>query len=149
MLNIYELVELLSYHQIINNINSEFKKELNDINDKIYKYFNNNKLISKPVLSKALRKFFSRYLTGQRDDQEIKENENLMIILRYKEEIWDKNLYNNEKFDEEFDILQKEFLDVKINNAIKFFIALDGEKELIDYKNIIEINNYGLYADRY
>ena len=150
LLSIYELIELLSYHQIINNINIELKKPVeNNIKDKINQYFNNNRLITKQILSNAIRKFFSRYLTGQRDDQELKENENLMIMLRYKEEIWDKNLFNNDKFDEEFDILQEEFNEIKLYNIINFFIALDGEKELIDYKYYDEINNYGLYADRY
>ena len=141
MISIFEYFELLCYSQIIDNVNDEYKIDINQEEiDKINLFFedNNNTLISKTLLATIVRKFISRFLSGKRGENEIKEDENLLFFIRYKEDFWPKEIFNDKKFNEEFDQMIKSFL-VNVNQAIKFYDVLGGDKELLGDKKEFEI----------
>ena len=50
-----------------------------------------------------------------------------IYFLQAKEEFWNKDLFNNNKFDEEFENMIYSFT-VNVNQAIKFYEILGGEK---------------------
>ena len=54
---------------------------------------------------------------GLREDSEVKENQELFEVLRYKEDCWNRECLNSDKFDKEIEILKK--LDIKVEEALK------------------------------
>ena len=117
LIEIYNFIELLCYGEILKNIDIKYKnkieeKQLNEINN----YFNNNEniknniLIKKSFLPIVIRKFISRYLTGIREDEEIKPTENLFEYLKIRNDLWDSNIFNDNRFDEELNKLSSDLL---------------------------------------
>ena len=130
LISIFEFIELLCYPQILENVNEEYKIDIQqeEIN-KINQYFNNNHeiLISKMLILPAVRKFISRFLSGKREEKEIKESENLLYFLRSKEDFWPKDIFHNPKFDVEFENMLNSF-SINVNKAINFYEVLGGNK---------------------
>ena len=140
LISIYEYFELLCYPQIVENVSDDYKKEIErEQIEKINEYFSqeNNKLIKKILLASKVRKFISRFLSGKRGENEIKEDENLLYFIQVKEEFWEKEIFNNPKFDEEFENMVNAF-DIKVNQSISFYNVLGGDKELLGDKNEFE-----------
>ena len=148
LISIFEYIELLCYPQIIENVNDDYKVDIEqDEIDKINTYFNDNNdsLISKQLIATTVRRLISRFLSGKRGENEIKEDENLLYFLQAKEEFWSKDLFNNPKFDEEFEKMICSFT-VNVNQAIKFYDVLGGDKELLgdkkEFEDIEKKENY-------
>jgi len=143
LISVFEYIELLCYPQILENVNDDYKVDIEQEEiDKINTYFNNEneKLISKMLIATTVRRLISRFLSGKRGENEVKEDENLLYFLQAKEEFWNKDLFNNPKFDEEFETMIYSFT-VNVNQAIKFYDILGGDKELLgDKKEFEEIN---------
>ena len=140
LISIYEYIELLCYPQIVENVNDDYKKEIErEEIEKINKYFSkeNDKLIKKMLFATKVRRFISRFLSGKRGENEIKEDENLLYFIQVKEEFWEKEIFNNPKFDEEFENMVNAF-DIKVNQSISFYNVLGGDKELLGDKNEFE-----------
>ena len=134
LISIFEYFEIKCFPQIIKNINEKYKKRIDKIDiDKINNYFNNEKfkLINKTLLLTSVKKFISRYLTEKNEENEIKENENLLYLLKIKKEIWDKDIINNSKFNEEFNQMMNNF-EIKTNEAISFYRILKGDIKLLE-----------------
>ena len=54
--------------------------------------------------------------------EDIKNEEDLIIRLQYREDIWDKEVMNNEKFDDEiYEIMN---FSIKVSNCVSFYNAL-------------------------
>ena len=140
LLSIYEYIELLCYPKILENINDDYKIDIEqeEIN-KINTYFNNEneKLISKKLIVTPIRKLISRFLSGKRRESEIKEDINLLYFLQSKKEFWDKDLFDNDNFENEFEDMINSFT-INVNQAIKFYDILGGGKELLDLKKEFE-----------
>ena len=141
LISIFEYIELLCYPQIIENVNDDYKKEINqDEINKINQYFENNeekKLIKKIILATSVRKFISRFLSGKRGDNEIKEEEELLYFIQYKEEIWPKEVFNNELFEKEFEEMSKTFK-ILVNESLHFYDVLGGDMILLGDKKEFE-----------
>ena len=89
------------------------------------------------LIATTVRRLISRFLSGKRGENEVKEDENLLYFLQAKEEFWTKDLFNNNKFDEEFENMIYSFT-VNVNQAIKFYEILGGDKELLGDKKEFE-----------
>ena len=59
----------------------------------------------------------------KKDENELKEDETLLYFIQEKEEFWSKEIFNDLKFENEFDNMVNSF-DVKINLAIIFYNVL-------------------------
>jgi hypothetical protein len=109
LLYVYEYIEKFCYNQIEDNVDIEYKKEINDeLKNQINKYFDDKKgekdtLITKEVLASAVRKFISRYLSGKRMDNDIKSDAELFLFIPAKYELWPKKCFSDE-LSEKFDI---------------------------------------------
>ena len=146
LIDIYEYIELISYEQIVDNINEFYKKEISDDEkQKITNYFENikndkNKIITIEILSNAVRKFISRFLSGKREDTEYKEEEPLLLFIEYKEEIWDKNVFNDDKFNDEIEEMMESF-EVHTSQSVEFYEFLNkSENTYILNSNLGEIH---------
>ena len=140
LISIYEYIELLCYPQIVDNVNEDYKKEIDKEQiEKINEYFTNDneKLVKKMLLATTVRRFISRFLSGKRGENEIKEDEKLLYFIQAKEEFWAKEIFNDPKFENEFEQMVDSF-DVKVNQAIIFYNVLGGDKELLGDKKEFE-----------
>ena len=129
ILELYQYIELKTFKVIIDNLPLTYKDELNNNQkDKIQKYFKEKKdlLITREILQCALMRFIIRYLTGTRQDIDIKNEEDLIIRLQYREDIWDKEIMSNEKFDDE--IYEIMTFAVKVSNCVSFYNTLINNK---------------------
>jgi hypothetical protein len=127
LINIFEFMEEKNYNFIVENVDYDYKIELNSqINAKMIKdYFKNEKqlLIKKNILESAIRKFISRFLTGTSKQENFKNDENLFYYLEYKEELWPFEIFNNENFGNEIDNLRNKF-NVLLNQIVTFYELL-------------------------
>ena len=131
LLGIYEYFEYLCFEKIKENVNDEYKKTISDFEkDKINGYFNVNKekIITKVMLSSATRKFVSRYLSGLRSDEPFKKNENIMYMLMSKEDLWDKDIFNNDKFNTEMEEMID--MNIKVEQAVELWNVLGDDREI-------------------
>ena len=119
------------FEKIKENVNDEYKKTISDFEkDKINGYFNVNKekIITKVMLSSATRKFVSRYLSGLRSDEPFKKNENIMYMLMSKEDLWDKDIFNNDKFNTEMEEMID--MNIKVEQAVELWNVLGDDREI-------------------
>ena len=129
ILELYQFIEMKTFKVIIDNLPLTYKEELNkNQKDKIQKYFKEKTelLITREILQCALMRFIIRYLTGTRQDIDIKNEEDLIIRLQYREDIWDKEIMSNEKFDDE--IYEIMTFAVKVSNCVSFYNTLINNK---------------------
>ena len=138
LIGIFDYFEALCWFEIQNHIPPDYKQDLSeDIIHYINKYFEAkylNKIINKENFTYALRKLISRYISGERQDTEIKNDAKLKFYI-IREDLWNKNVLNSENFEEEInEIFKKEIL---IGQAMKLYLLLDGNKILYEklYKN--------------
>ena len=80
---------------------------------------------------------FKIFLIRKKDENEIKEDEKLLYFIQAKEEFWAKEIFNDPKFENEFEQMVDSF-DVKVNEAINFYNVLGGDKELLGDKKEFE-----------
>ena len=128
LISIFEYIEFLCFPKLINNINPVYKEDINDEEiNKINKYFENNKdiIIKKEILAISVRRFISRFLTGERVQLQFKEDEHLLYFIQIKEEFWSEQIFNNSKFNEEIDLMSKSFF-IKVNQSLKFYQYLEN-----------------------
>ena len=96
-------------------------------------------LITKLILSGAVRKFISRVLTGQRDDREINPTFEIFSFMEYKEDIWKNEVLNNANFSVELNELSE--IDIHVDNAVELYDALGGDKILLGEKIVEKVEN--------
>ena len=142
LLGIYEYFEYLCFEKIKENVNIDYKKEISkEGRDRINDYFNlpnQNRLITKEILSSGVRKFISRYLSGLRSDITVKVDDNIFYSLPYKPDLWSKEIYDNPKFSDEFEDITE--LDIKVKEAIDLCRVLGDDRELFGEDLIIKKN---------
>ena len=135
LISIFEIFEALCWNEIKNNISIDYKLILEgETIKKIIKYFedNNNKqkIVNKINFTSALRKLISRYLVGTRQNVHYRTETQLIFII-IKEDIWDKNIIDNDDFDNELnEILNK---DIVIGQAFDLYNKLEGDLLLNSY----------------
>ena len=150
LLNVFNIFEMICWEKIKENLMDVYLMDIDEKNLKtIDDYFsneskdnnnqniNNPKIITKRILSTALRRFVSRYLSGKRGQIEINENHNLIYYLS-KHELWDNyDFILNEEYEVE---LSKIFgyednnpnPKILVGQATKLYDHLGGDKNLLN-----------------
>ena len=130
LIDIFEFMEEKNYNFIIENVNYDYKINLNpEINENMIKdYFKNENelLIKKNILKSAIRKFISRFLTGTSKQTYFKNDDNLFYYLEYKKELWPFNIFNHNNFGTEIDNLRNTF-NVLLNQIVTFYDLLTSK----------------------
>ncbi len=143
LLYVYEYIEQFCYNQIEDNVDMEYKKEINDeLKAQINKYFDDKKndkniLITKVILASAVRKFISRYLSGKRMDNDIKSDAELLLFIPAKYELWPKNFFSDEssdKFDEEIYGLMTQ-VKISVAQSVMLYHFLGDDNALYQFKD--------------
>ena len=144
--SVYEYFELLCYDDFKNYTDNDYKKKIpEDKKKKLLDYFKKKDdtkkgyLITKLILSGAVRKFTSRVLTGQRDDREINPDFEIFSFMEYKEDIWKNEVLNNANFSVELNELSE--IDIHVDNAVELYDALGGDKILLGEKIVEKVEN--------
>ena len=157
-LTLNKIIELFEYYlKLIFNyikedlenyaINFKDKKAEKKLKDELEKYFDieedinskdKQKIISKKNLSNALRLFMCLVLFGEKDkNKKIKESKKNLINYLNIEDLWEKQIYTNTKFNKDLNDLKE--LNIQVNKIIWLYDYLvEGEEE--DY--IKEIEDY-------
>ena len=158
-LTLNKIIELFEYYlKLIFNyikedlenyaINFKDKKAEKKLKDELEKYFDieedinskdKQKIISKKNLSNALRLFMCLVLFGEKDkNKKIKESKKNLINYLNIEDLWEKQIYTNTKFNKDLNDLKE--LNIQVNKIIWLYDYLvEGEDEE-DY--IKEIEDY-------
>ena len=143
LFSVYEYFELLCYDDFKKNTNIEYSVKLPE--EKIIRinnYFNekdkgNGYLITKIVLSGAVRKLISRFLSGKREEQDISPQNELFLYLQYREDIWKKEIKDNANFDKEISELSE--FKILVQHSIDLYDVLGGDKNLLGDEVIKEM----------
>ena len=126
LLHIYELVEKYFVNEIFDNIEEIYKVKIDnkDLKFNILNYNDRKKLITKLKLGEVVRKFISRFLSGNRSSREINEDFPLFDYIQAKEELWPDEILNERNtFENEIQKLSKKF-NVLVCNSIDFYYQL-------------------------
>ena len=136
LFSVYEYFELLCFEDFKNNTNQDYMEEIpKEKSKKLNEYFDrkdkNGKgyLITKKVLSSAVRKFISRFLSGKRNEQEVNCDFELFTYMQYREDIWKKEVRENNNFVGELSELIQ--INILAKNAIKLYDELGGDEFLL------------------
>jgi len=164
LVDIYNYVENICYEEIKRNVSNDYKRILSDKKrEKINLFYleHPQTIITKNRLATAVRRFVSRFLTKEDDLDKGKE---LLEFLFAKEEFWEKEIFNNEKFDQEgvflsnsirsngkFKFYQTNLIEInneeneiKISEAVDLYEFLGGDREnIVNVKKHINIPNDG------
>ena len=113
--NIFKKIEEL--YKLI--IEKKKKKKIVDYQDK-------NKLVKKDILADVVRKFISRFLSGNRTEREINDNTPILDWLQPKEELWPDSILKEQNiFDKEMSELTLLF-PVLVSQSIDFYYTLNS-----------------------
>ena len=131
---LFEYYLKLIYDVVENEIKSyqeDFKKEDN-LKQKIKNYNQKEHIIKEEDFSCAIRLFMTLVLFREEDkDKRIKSNHNNIINYLKEIDLWHKDIYNNEKFDEDLNEL-KEF-NIPISQILCLYKLLDKDMNYFDY----------------
>ena len=133
LVSIFEYFEGLCWLDIKKNILEDYQLILTEkAQNYILDYFENNqdKLIDKKNFAFALRRLISRTLVGTRQDIEIKSEAKLKLYI-YRQDLWNKEIIENELFDKEIDEIFK--VEILIGQSMKLHDLLDGDNLLFEY----------------
>ena len=135
IISVYEYFELLCFEEFKKNVDPSYNQKISEEKKEcIGKYFDKNKntLINKLIICTTIRKFISRSLVGIREDLEIGENIELFSILLFKEDCWNKEIYNNNNFEQAIEQLKT--LDIRVGEILDLYDILGGDKVLLGDK---------------
>ena len=112
------------------------EKEIEDKKRKLEKYFENDPLITKGEITSVIILFIALVLFRE-EDKENKIKNNRKNIVNYLKgiDLWDKNMYNNEKFDKNINKIKA--FNIQINQIFKIFKDIK-EEDTTDIKEHIE-----------
>ena len=108
------------------------EKDLEDKKNKLDEYYQKEPLISKDNFVYAIRLFMTLVLYREEDKEKIKYNSKNIFYYLKAPDLWDKNKYNDEKFNENINKLKK--INIKINQIIWLYNYLVGNKQEIKSK---------------
>ena len=139
LINIYLYFEHLNWEESKNNLNEQYKVEiekekLEQMNEFFKDYDRENeKLIKKEYLAAALRRFIFRYLSGKRADVDVNETQELISQLT-RNDLWKLNLTDDQdRFNSE--LFQLGF-GLKVNQAYEYYNLLGGDKLDTNFEKI-------------
>ena len=134
LVDLYNLFEHECWNEIKENINNEYKKKIKEeITNEINKFFEENddkkSIINKLNLSTAIRRFISKYLSGERGENEVNENNKLMQELK-RPDLWDYLFVDHPYFENEIDKIDKKFGFV-VGEAMDLYEKLGTDEKLL------------------
>ena len=139
IMNIYIYFEDLCYNDLIKNLQNEYKKQISSkLQNQILNKLNNEKdnfiLYSKKDLAASVRRFISRYLIGETQTIDLKEDRDLVFELS-REDLWEEKIRKNDNL---FDIIKKQIKEFKLTicQAYSFYELIGND----DKKSIQAIN---------
>ena len=110
------------------------EKDLEDKKNKLDEYYQNKPLITKNNLAHAIRLFMTLVLFREKDkEKKIKNNCKNICTYLQAPDLWDMNIYNDEKFNENLNKLKK--IKIKINQILWLYNYLVGNKKAKKYDN--------------
>ena len=115
------------------------KKELEDKKNKLDNYFlKESSLISKNDFESAIRLFIT-FILFREEDKENKIKYNCKNVVNYlkAQDLWDKNIYNDKKFDENLNEIKK--FNIQINQILN--IVDIKEEDISDVKMYLKTKN--------
>lgn len=146
LFSVYEYFELLCYDDFKNNTDQDYMEGIPEEKlQKLKEYFEKKEgvkkgyLITKKILSSAVRKFISRFLSGTRSQQEINRDFELFTYMKYREDIWKIEVRENDNFEKELSELIQ--IGILAKNAIKLYDFLGGDEFLLGEEVKKEIQN--------
>ena len=112
ILKIFEYFETLCFENIRQNLNEEYKQQIDEkMRQSITNYIINKKegrLLITKNMSEALRKLISRYLAGKRSDNEIDEKKELKYYI-VQEDLWERDPSKDEELQKALDLFFADF----------------------------------------
>ena len=130
LVSIFEIFEGLCWGEIKKNILEDYKITISEESKiKILNDFKNNnrKIINKNNFTSALRKFISRYLSGARQEIDIKSDTDLFLYL-IKSDLW------NVKIDDEDNLIDDMYslktVEIIVGQTYDLYNILEGDKIL-------------------
>ena len=146
LFSVYEYFELLCYDDFKNNTDQDYMEGIPEEKlQKLKEYFEKKEgvkkgyLITKKILSSAVRKFISRFLSGTRSQQEVNRDFELFTYMKYREDIWKIEVRENDNFEKELSELIQ--IGILAKNAIKLYDFLGGDEFLLGEEVKKEIQN--------
>ena len=145
---IFFLFEHLCFNDLCNNLQKEYKEEFsNEINEKIENNFlnnnnNENEILTIKELSAAVRRFISRYLVGNKTEDNIIPNSLLLPQLK-RPDLWGEKIGKLQNLDELISRKLQE-LNLTVGQSFKFYekIKLEDEQEIKIGEEDNEEENY-------
>ena len=134
LVDLYNLFEHLCWKEIKENINNEYKKEINnEVTIEINRFFEEKaggkSIINKLNLSTSIRRFISKYLSGERGENEVNENNRLMQELK-RPDLWDYLFVEHPYFETEMDKIDKKF-EFIVGQAMDLYEKLGTDEKLL------------------
>ena len=162
IIDLYEFIEYLAYRIILENVADIYKMKLNDEQkNRLNKYFEKKRQITKTQFATTIRKYISRYLSGTKEIDYQNDDENIFEIIRYKEELWEYNIFHNvenqnidmneefienDNFDNMIEEMNKSFR-INVSNSTDFYEVLGGDNlefgQGVEQLNPINFDNTG------
>ena len=123
--------ELLEYCSSKEGLTSQNKEDLNN-------FYKDEKILTKEVLSSAIRRYLTRYLIKEKDkEKNIKNNERNFIKYLYIEDLWDNEINKNEQ--KENEIKKIENMNISINQILDIYEELGGDNFINEELNEIAV----------
>ena len=133
-LTVDKTLDIFEYYlkAIYNDVSSEIKEYQEDLDDKskekINKFYEKKRYISKEDLAYSIRLFITLVLYREEDkENKIQTNHNNAINYLRSQDLWKYNIDNNEKFLKEFDALK--LMNIQINQIISLYELLGKDIE--------------------
>ena len=143
LINIFSFLEKLMFIVIIKNdedIKNSCKEKLEGKESEINSFYNNEKFITKEILTSAIRIFITRYLIRGN----IKNNKRNFIKYFYIEDLW-ANEINENKIQKDSEIKLIKNMNISINQILSLYDFLEGDnyinEELNELKEVDQISN--------
>ena len=163
LMGIFDYFEALCWKEIEKKVPLDYQLELEEeFKNYLKSYFDKNisekKIINKENLTSALRKLLSRYISGSKQESEIKNDSKLKYYIK-REDLWNKKTFEADGFDNDLDeIFKTVFIkennkdkEIEVGQSKSLYTFLDGDNILYDklYKKkekekIEEYNNLGV-----
>jgi hypothetical protein len=160
LMGIFDYFEALCWKEIEKKVPVDYQLELEEefktyLKTYFEKNINEKKIINKDNLTSALRKLLSRYISGSKQESEIKNDAKLKYYIT-REDLWNKKTLETDGFENELDDIfkevssfeKKESKEIEVGQSQNLYKFLDGNNLLYDklYKKkekYDEYNNLG------
>jgi len=128
IISIFLFFEHLCFEVFKENLNDEYIEEIdNRIKDKIIDNLvnNENNKIYLKQLAASIRRFISRYIYRINNQEEFSPKGKLIIHLKKRIDLWDKDLRNSEKIEKILELI-KEY-DLNVGQGLKLYELIKEE----------------------